>query len=210
MYQASGGLYASASMIDTYQNIFRILKGTNASSTTSLFNIDLQTNAVTTAGNVNGATPTEMSYLSGVTSAIQTQLNSKATQDSISLINNTSVTIGTGTTSYVSFCAFTTNSAEANRQIVVPVAGTVKNLYVLTSTTQSAGGSLVCTVRKNGVNTSVVVTIGANTVAGVFSDTSNSFSVAAGDKLGLQVQNNAATGTAATIVSAQARMVCLS
>lgn len=124
-----------------------------------------------------------------------------AAQDSISLINNTSISLGTSTTSFVSFCAFTTNSTEANRQVIIPVAGTVKNLYVLTSTTQSAGGSQVCTVRKNGANTTIVATIAANAVAGTFSDTTNSVSVAAGDKLSLQVQNNAATGTAATIVS---------
>lgn len=196
---------------------------------------------------------TEFSYLDGVTSAIQTQLNNTqdklvsgtniktinsttvlgtgnfdlqdrlvsgtniktvnstsllgsgnvavAAQDSISLINNTSITLGASTTSFVSFCAFTTNSTEANRQVIIPIAGTVKNLYVLTSTTQSANNSQVCTVRKNGANTSIVATIAANAVAGTFSDTTNTVSVAAGDKLSLQVQNNAASGTAATIVS---------
>jgi hypothetical protein len=169
---------------------------------------------------------TEFGYLDGVTSALQTQLNGKqdtlisqtniksinnttllgsgnlsvASQDSISLINNTSVSVGATTTSYVSFCAFTTNSTEANRQIVVPVAGTIKNLYVLTSTTQPSTGTQVCLVRKNGANTSVTITIGANAVAGTFSDTTNSVSVSAGDKLSLQVQNNASTG-GATIVS---------
>jgi hypothetical protein len=34
---------------------------------------------ITTAQNINGATPTELGYLSGVTSAIQTQLNNKVT-----------------------------------------------------------------------------------------------------------------------------------
>jgi hypothetical protein len=126
---------------------------------------------------------------------------SVAAQDSISLINNTNVTVGTSATSYVSFCAFTTNSTEASRQVIIPVAGTIKNLYVLTSTTQSAGGSQVCTVRKNTANTAITTTIAANAVAGTFSDTTNSVSVAAGDKLSLQVQNNAATGAAATIVS---------
>ena len=124
-----------------------------------------------------------------------------AAQDSISLINNTSVTLGVSTTSYVSFCAFTTNSTEANRQVIIPVAGTIKNLYVLTSTTQSAAGTQVCTCRKNGANTTIVATITAGAAAGTFSDTTNSVSVAAGDKLSLQVQNNAASGTAATIVS---------
>lgn len=124
-----------------------------------------------------------------------------AAQDSISLINNTSVTLGTSTTSFVSFCAFTTNSVEASRQVIIPVAGTIKNLYVLTSTTQSANNSQVCTVRKNGANTAITTTIAASAAAGTFSDTTNSVSVAAGDKLSLQVQNNAASGTAATIVS---------
>jgi hypothetical protein len=122
-------------------------------------------------------------------------------QDSISLINNTAVTIGASTTSFISFCAFTTNSVEASRQIIVPITGTIKNLYVLTASTQSAGGSQVCTLRKNGANTSLTTTIGANAVAGTFSDTTNSVSVSAGDRLSLQVQNNAASGTAAQIVS---------
>ena len=124
-----------------------------------------------------------------------------AAQDSISLINNTSITLGASTTSFVSFCAFTTNSVEASRQVIIPVAGTIKNLYVLTSTTQSANNSQVCTVRKNGANTAITTTIAASAAAGTFSDTTNSVSVAAGDKLSLQVQNNAASGTAATIVS---------
>ena len=170
---------------------------------------------------------TEFGYLDGVTSAIQTQFNGTqeklvsgtniktvnstsllgsgnvavAAQDSISLINNTAVTLGTSTTSYISFCAFTTNSAEASRQIIIPISGTIRNLYVLTSTTQSSGGSQVCTVRKNTADTTMVATIAANAAAGTFTDTTNTVSVAAGDKLSLKVQNNAATGTAATIVS---------
>jgi hypothetical protein len=124
-----------------------------------------------------------------------------AAQDSVSLINNTAVTIGTSTTSYISFCAFTTNSAEASRQVIIPIAGTIKNLYVLTATTQSAAGSQVCTVRKNTADTAITTTIAASAVAGTFSDTTNSVSVAAGDKLSLKVQNNAASGTAAQIVS---------
>lgn len=170
---------------------------------------------------------TEFGYLDGVTSAIQTQLNGTqeklvsgtniktvnstsllgsgnvavAAQDSISLINNTAVTLGTSATSYISFCAFTTNSAEASRQIIIPISGTIRNLYVLTSTTQSAGGSQVCTVRKNAADTTMVATIAANAAAGTFTDTTNTVSVAAGDKLSLKVQNNAASGTAAQIVS---------
>jgi len=122
-------------------------------------------------------------------------------QDSISLINNTNVQIST-TVSYISFCAFTTNSVEAARQIIVPVAGSIKNLYILTSTSQPAGGPQVCTVRKNGANTALTTTIPASAAAGTFSDTTNSVSVAAGDKLSLQISSSVASS--ATIVSVAA------
>jgi hypothetical protein len=41
LLQASGGIYTSASMIDTYQNQFRILRGTNAGSDAQHFGINL-------------------------------------------------------------------------------------------------------------------------------------------------------------------------
>lgn len=40
--QSTGGTYTSASMIDTYQNQFRILRGTNTTSDASLINVNLQ------------------------------------------------------------------------------------------------------------------------------------------------------------------------
>jgi hypothetical protein len=65
-------------MIDTYQNQFRILRGTNASSDAAPFSLNLHNGAITTTGNINGATPTEIGYLSGVTSNVQTQINNTA------------------------------------------------------------------------------------------------------------------------------------
>ena len=50
---ASGGLYTSASMLDNFQNTFRVLRGSNTGgSNASLFNIDLQTGNVTGAGTI--------------------------------------------------------------------------------------------------------------------------------------------------------------
>lgn len=46
----------------------------NSNNITGTGNINT-TGTITTSGNVNGATPTEIGYLSGVTSAIQTQIN---------------------------------------------------------------------------------------------------------------------------------------
>lgn len=51
---ASGGLYTSASMLDTYQNYFRILRGTNTGgSNAQLVALDLQTGNFTVAGAVS-------------------------------------------------------------------------------------------------------------------------------------------------------------
>jgi hypothetical protein len=46
LLQASGGLYTSASMLDNWQNQFRILRGTNASSDDNLFRVNLQNGQV--------------------------------------------------------------------------------------------------------------------------------------------------------------------
>jgi hypothetical protein len=48
---ASGGLYSSASMLDTWQNYFRILRGTNTGgSNAQLLGLDLQTGNLSIAG----------------------------------------------------------------------------------------------------------------------------------------------------------------
>lgn len=43
---ASGGIYTSASMLDTYQNQFRILRGTNAGSDAFKFKVDLNSGQI--------------------------------------------------------------------------------------------------------------------------------------------------------------------
>jgi hypothetical protein len=53
---ASGGLYTSASMLDTYQNQFRLLKGTNTGGSTVAYIItDLQTGGTQFAGAVTAS-----------------------------------------------------------------------------------------------------------------------------------------------------------
>jgi hypothetical protein len=49
---SAGGGYTSASFLDTYQDYFRILKGTNNASTNQLVGLDLQTGNLTVAGAV--------------------------------------------------------------------------------------------------------------------------------------------------------------
>ena len=114
-------------------------------------------------------------------------------------IGRSSTTIAASTTNYLS-----TRSGEATEalgQMVISSATTLRNLYVATSTTQGALGSLVITIRKNGVATALTVTIAAGTAAGVFSDTTHSVTFAAGDLLSAQAVNNDLVNVSAIIQS---------
>jgi hypothetical protein len=85
---------------------------------------------------------------------------------------------------------------ENVRQIVIPCSMTISNFFIQTGNSQSATGSHVLTLRKNGVDTSVQITIPAGSAAGVFSDTANSATFAAGDLLGIRMINNASASAA--------------
>jgi hypothetical protein len=61
-------------------------------STDTELSLDTSGN-LTTTGDVNGASPTEMGYLSGVTSAIQTQLNSKQATLTFGIANGNSLQV---------------------------------------------------------------------------------------------------------------------
>ena len=84
----------------------------------------------------------------------------------------------------------------------MPVTGTIKNLYIRIGAAQSATGSLVFTMRKNSVNQAVTITFtnadGSNVTK---SDTTNSFSVAAGDLITIQGVNSAPGSASATVIS---------
>jgi microcystin-dependent protein len=88
----------------------------------------------------------------------------------------------------------TSNSAtatEADHQVAVTRTGTAKNLTIVTRAAQSGTGSLVATVRKNGVDTAVTLTISAGAAAGTFSDTTHTVSFTQLDLLSVKLVNNA-------------------
>jgi hypothetical protein len=78
---ASGGLYTSASMLDTYQNQFRILKGTNTGGSTAAYmSIDLSNGSASFAGSISRSNPVPVPYLfQGALSANQSIPNSSDT-----------------------------------------------------------------------------------------------------------------------------------
>jgi len=145
----------------------------------------------------NTVTSTELGYLSGVTSAIQTQLNSKIAT-SVSFLSNSIGQALTGaatpTTRYHAI-AGTVSSLNTPYQTPVPTACTFSNFYVRIYSAQGGTGSLVFTLQKNAVDTALVVTIAAGSAAGNFSDTSNSVSFSAGDTWQIKTVQNATSGS---------------
>jgi Repeat of unknown function (DUF5907) len=83
---------------------------------------------------------------------------------------------------------------EANSQSPMPTACTARNLFVWITGAQSSTGSLVITFRKAGASTALAVTIAAGASKGVYSDTTDTVALSAGDLVNYQVTDNATTG----------------
>jgi hypothetical protein len=83
----------------------------------------------------------------------------------------------------------TNSGTESAVQVSAEFAMSFTEIRVRTTNTQSATGSLVFTLRKNGVD-QFALTIAAGAAAGVYSAT-GSFSVVAGDLINFKIRNNA-------------------
>jgi hypothetical protein len=111
---------------------------------------------------------------------------------------NGNVVAGSGspTTVYLNFGRTTPGALLAASEIIVPFDCTIKNLYLTTTATQAASGSLVVTLVKNGSDTAITFTIAAGASAGDFSDTTHTVSLTAGDKFAIKLVNNATSSSA--------------
>lgn len=109
-------------------------------------------------------------------------------------------TPGSPSQSAVNYTALTTGTsafgaAEANRQMVMPSAGSFNNLRVKFNTAPGVGKNYVITLRVNGVDSAITVTLSdANTTV---ADTTHSVSVVAGDLVNFTITP---TGTPALAV----------
>lgn len=72
-----------------------------------------------------------------------------------------------------------------------PRAGTVKNLRAVSTNGNISVADMIMTMRKNGVDQTVVATITNGASSG--SDTTNSFAVAIGDLLSIKITGNGTT-----------------
>lgn len=109
--------------------------------------------------------------------------------------------IAAGATSYLSVGGSITDSAtETARQVLVPQACVMTTLTIVTGNGQPGSGTLVLTVRKNGVDTAVVLTLAAGANAGTYGTTTTAVAFAENDLLSVKAVNNA-SGNSAGIIS---------
>lgn len=109
--------------------------------------------------------------------------------------------VPSSTTYYIATVTGLAPSIETNCQQPMPLAGAFKGMYVRTLTAQPNDGSLVITLRKNGVAQTITITIPATTAAGIFSDVAHTASFVAGDLISIQTVNNSPTTSSAEIQS---------
>lgn len=151
---------------------------------------------------VSAVTTTEVGYLVGVTSDIQTQLNAKANSGSgtsflTGTVGNANTSVGAGVTTYLGLTGSGLNATENIRVTILPQDCSLSRLYFATATTQPATGTLVVTLRKNNADTSLVITIAAGSAAAFFSNLVNSVSFTSGQYASIKLVNNASTTSAA-------------
>jgi hypothetical protein len=227
------GLLSSANW-STFNNKQDTITGAATTVTTS--NLTANRAVISNASGkiaTNAVTDTELGYLSGVTSAIQTQLGAKqntltltntGTSGAATLVGSTlnvpqyagagsgtsfqtgtfaGATVGASSTVYGTLTGGSFSGTENARITLIPQACTLSRLYFATSTAQPASGSLVITLRKNNADTALTLTVAAGSAANFFNDTTNAVSYTAGQYASVKFQNNA-TGT-----SAQANAVAL-
>jgi hypothetical protein len=193
LLQASGGIHSSASMIDTYQDQFRILKGTNASSTTQYFGVNLH----------NGQVRFDRYTGSGAFTGSEAAMLGTDTNGNVLTTSLLGSTIfgnyaGTGFTNpivtYLPFGTTAVSAAEAQRQIASPFTGLLKNVYVRTNGAAVATSFTTFIIRVNGVSTGIQINISGGQAAGLYSNTINSASVTLGAEISLQVSTSVANG----------------
>lgn len=108
----------------------------------------------------------------------------------------TSGTAGASASYFLGIGSGAGSTVEGNRQWINPVSGQAQSFFLFTTGAQPSSGSLVCTVRINGADSAVSVTIPALGGAQEISDTTHTAAVAAGDKLTVNCANNATTASA--------------
>jgi hypothetical protein len=90
------------------------------------------------------------------------------------------------------------NTAESLRQMLTPIAITLHDFCINTTTAQPSDGTAVYTVRDNGADTALTFTIAASGATGGHCDNTHSVNIAAGHLISFSIVYNGATASATT------------
>jgi hypothetical protein len=145
-------------------------------------------------------------------SAATTSVNGFMSSTDKTKLNNTSAVlywgnnnISTTTTARFLNPGFITSAAGTTTvRLRMPRTGTIKSLYIYHGTA-GVGGNVTYTVRKNGTNQTLTCTLAAS--ATTAADTTNSFTVAAGDLIDVTVTKAAAITTSPLNITATVEFV---
>ena len=197
-YNSSTSLWENSNVLSTKQDTI-----TGAASTITTSNLTASRALISDgSGKVatNAVTSTELGYLSGVTSNVQTQLNSKASVTKSFLFGSWgNSTIAANTTVYNGFAtgAHVIAANEFTRITMIPVACNLSD-FIIRCNPQIAGNTLTITLRKNFVDTACAIVIAGGSAAGNYS-TSTSVAFAAGDYTSIKLANVGASVAGAII-----------
>lgn len=106
------------------------------------------------------------------------------------------------TTAYGGFVngSFVTVTSEYQRIVQIPYNCSVSNFYI-SKNASGASGTLVFTIRKNGIDTALTITCAAGSAAGIYSNTSTIVSFSAGDVISFKIVNNSTTSSGSIVTS---------
>jgi hypothetical protein len=147
---------------------------------------DLPTGIDATKISSGSVSNTEFDYLDGVTSTIQTQLNTKGyTLTTMSLASNTTA----GSTYYFGSQPRALLGTSANQRIYIPRTGTIKRAEIISyaSTTAGTNQQISLSIRLNNTTDTLVANVSSATALREFINTALSISVTAGDYIEMKV-----------------------
>jgi hypothetical protein len=143
------------------------------------------------ASSVVGATPTEIGYLSGVTSGVQTQLNSKGYTIAVTS-QATNMTAGQ-TYHFGSMARSPIITADVSR-VYIPKTGTIKKAYINHySGTTGTGTSVTASIRLNNTTDTLIAQTSTIGNFRFYNNNNLSINVTEGDYFEMKVVANSGT-----------------
>lgn len=189
-YNSSTSLWENSNALSTKQDTI-----TGAATTITSSNLTNYRALVSDGGGkvaVSGITSTELGYLSGATSNIQNQINTKVSSSKSFLTGNYGgVSIGGGLIRFNGFyggLSFVTNTFEWSRRHLLVEACTLSK-FSIDCNPQPVGNTLTITLRKNNADTAAVITIAGGSAGTIFT-TATSVAFSANDYASIKFVND--------------------